>query len=41
MFTNQRGRSSNRKDVRCSFALSEGIISTKKANSIVKNPQAE
>jgi hypothetical protein len=29
------------KDSRNSFALSEGIMSTKKANKIVKNPQAE
>jgi len=28
-------------DNRSSFALSEGIMSTKKANKIVKNPQAE
>jgi hypothetical protein len=28
-------------DSRSSFALSEGIMSTKKANEIVMNPQAE
>ena len=28
-------------DCRNSFPLSEGIMSTKKANKIVKNPQAE
>ena len=28
-------------DSRNSFALSEGIMSTKKANKILKNPQAE
>ena len=29
------------RDSRSSFALSKGIMSTKKGNEIVKNPQAE